>query len=76
MPERDQEPQQRPGMESNAESQRKRSMSSDERGRIAVETVTKNLYDQAQKNGERMSWDQAHRHVEGIAEREKRKKNK
>lgn len=56
-----------------AEVQRRRMMSQDERNITARDAVAKNLYEHAQRSGQRMSYEQAHKKATEIAHRVLRK---
>jgi len=56
-------------LEQNAEYQRRRMMTRDERGISARDSVAKNIHEQNIKDGKNTTYDQAHRKATEIAEK-------
>ena len=62
-------------LESNAEYQRRRMMTQDERTTTTRDIIAKNIYDQAQRDNKRTTYEDAQRKAVEVIEKEIRKKN-
>lgn len=62
-------------LDRNAEYQRRRMMTKDERAIEARDTIAKNLHEQNQRDGKRTSFDEAQRKATDIAHRKLREDN-
>lgn len=62
-------------LNSDAEYQRRKVMTSEERSRIAIDRTARDLYQQHQKDGKRSTFEDCERHVKRVVEKNERKKS-